>query len=415
MATDVYYSVGQNTTDHKTGSPTVTIASGVATFSVAQTATNMGVGDRVTHAGGDTLCYLKSKISLTQWNVCSKLGANPTDVTGQSVTSIAHEYASLSAAEAGASDANHINNTDLTAADVVLNIPCYYDSATDSTGVTINGWTGDATRFIKIYTPNNLSTECNASQRHDGKWKSTAYNLTNSTVQPFIIDDDCVTKIVGLQIAGTGYESVRMVTTAGGTTEMSFCLVNGNNDGVGVRIAHTLKIWNCILYTTGGASTECLHGELDNAVIYAYNCTCYISDNAAAFGILANNSSDVICKNCIVYTASGGVVVDFYANTGLGSTMVCTNCASSDDTADDWGGSGNRVGQTFSFVSAGTDFHLLSSDTGALIYGTDLSGDATIPFNTDIDGSIRPTPWSIGADQLSVPVYMRNRLEQKMS
>src|SRR3989344_4190111 len=45
----VYYSVGQNTNDHKTGSPTMSISSGVATFSVAQTATNMGVGDRVTY------------------------------------------------------------------------------------------------------------------------------------------------------------------------------------------------------------------------------------------------------------------------------------------------------------------------------------------------------------------------------
>lgn len=44
-ATPVYYSVGQNTNDHKTGTPTVTVSGTTATFSVAQTATNMGVGD----------------------------------------------------------------------------------------------------------------------------------------------------------------------------------------------------------------------------------------------------------------------------------------------------------------------------------------------------------------------------------
>ena len=42
----VYDSVGQNTTDHKTGSPTVTIANGIATFSIPQTARNLAVGDK---------------------------------------------------------------------------------------------------------------------------------------------------------------------------------------------------------------------------------------------------------------------------------------------------------------------------------------------------------------------------------
>ncbi len=91
-ATDVYYSVGQNTTDHKSGG-NVSITSGVATFTVAQTATNLGVGDRLI-AGGNVY-YLKSKISTTQWNVVTKLGAVPADLGSTAVTSIAHEYASL--------------------------------------------------------------------------------------------------------------------------------------------------------------------------------------------------------------------------------------------------------------------------------------------------------------------------------
>ncbi|KKQ38947.1 MAG: hypothetical protein US57_C0027G0002 [Candidatus Moranbacteria bacterium GW2011_GWC2_37_73] len=44
-ATAIYYSIGQSAADLKTGTPTVTIASGVATFSAAQTG-NIGVGDR---------------------------------------------------------------------------------------------------------------------------------------------------------------------------------------------------------------------------------------------------------------------------------------------------------------------------------------------------------------------------------
>ncbi len=44
---NIYYSVGQNTNDHKTGTPTISITDGVATFSEAQTAANMGVGDKI--------------------------------------------------------------------------------------------------------------------------------------------------------------------------------------------------------------------------------------------------------------------------------------------------------------------------------------------------------------------------------
>ena len=45
---DVYYSVGTNPGDLKTGAPTITIAGGTATLSVPQTgAGNVGVGDEI--------------------------------------------------------------------------------------------------------------------------------------------------------------------------------------------------------------------------------------------------------------------------------------------------------------------------------------------------------------------------------
>src|SRR3989339_1770310 len=78
--TKICYSVGQNTTDHKTGSPTITLSGGIATFSVAQTATNMGVGDQVTY-NASSIAYISSKISTTQWRVITATGATPPDVT----------------------------------------------------------------------------------------------------------------------------------------------------------------------------------------------------------------------------------------------------------------------------------------------------------------------------------------------
>lgn len=129
-ATQVYYSVGQNTSDHRTGSPVMTIENGVATFSIAQTATNMGVGDRITY-NTSSYAYISGKISTLQWKVVTNLGAAPSNVENATVNSIAHVYQYLSNAESGAESL--LGSADLTALDVQLNLPCYYDSAADPT------------------------------------------------------------------------------------------------------------------------------------------------------------------------------------------------------------------------------------------------------------------------------------------
>ena len=55
---EVFYSVGTDTSDLKTGSPTITIANGLATLSVAQLE-DVGVGD-VVDFGPGTLVYARS-------------------------------------------------------------------------------------------------------------------------------------------------------------------------------------------------------------------------------------------------------------------------------------------------------------------------------------------------------------------
>ena len=124
---DVFYSVGQNTSDHKSGSPTVSISSGTATFSVAQTG-NMGVGDQITY-DTSSVAYIKSKTSFTVWDVTTASGGMPADVTDKTVNSIAHAFNSLSSAVANASDSSHLNSSDLTAsgADVKLHLALYDD------------------------------------------------------------------------------------------------------------------------------------------------------------------------------------------------------------------------------------------------------------------------------------------------
>jgi hypothetical protein len=98
-ATPVYYSVsgGADTSDKKTGTPTITLSSGVATFSEAQVG-NIGVGDVVTY-DTDKVCYISSKTSTLVWNCVTVVGAVPDDIVDSTVVSIKRVFTSLSGAE----------------------------------------------------------------------------------------------------------------------------------------------------------------------------------------------------------------------------------------------------------------------------------------------------------------------------
>lgn len=60
--------------------------------------------------------------------------------------------------------------------------------------------------------------------------------------------------------------------------------------------------------------------------------------------------------------------------------------------------------------SASRNYHLTLADAAVAI-GTDLSGDANLPFSTDIDGDTRSV-WNMGADEFqgSSQNYYRRRI-----
>lgn len=403
-AGNVYYSVGQNTTDHKTGSPTLTIASGVGTFSVAQTATNMGVGDRVTYGGA--VAYISGRQDTSNWTMVTATGTTPVATTSAPVTSIAHEYTSLSAAEAGMTDANHTASTTITAAPAgsnnIINIPLYYDSGADTTGVTIDGSITDATHYIRIYTATSTA-EVNQSQRHSGAWSDTKYNITRTATDTITVKDNYV-YIDGLQIKNTAssgaYASV-LPTTATGvyiSNNILWAAFVGTAFTEVQVIAPdpgTLYIWNNIMYFTG---TETQTNGITSyaATIYAYNNTIsgfkynYRTQSAGSVTYAKNN----ISQNSV--TAG-------YSNTGGGSFHANSTNNLSDRA--DAPGSNPLNSKIVTFVSSSTgNFHLASNDTsGAIDGGTSLATDpdGAISFTTDIDEQSRPygSAWDIGADE----------------
>ncbi|MDE2116816.1 MAG: hypothetical protein KGI79_02995, partial [Patescibacteria group bacterium] len=215
-ATNVYYSVGSDTTtNYMTGTPTVTIstsgATSTATFSTAQTASSTGVGDIITY-GGVGRVFITTKVSTTQWTVETATGGTVTATTSAPVNSITHAFAGLRNAistgiSGNATSTNFLNTSDLVGGNYILNIPCYNDNKSADIGVniTLSGITTDSTHYLRIYTPSSSTTEANASQRHVGYYDPTqgyALVLSNGDNGGEMIDDAGVSlvRFDGLQI-----------------------------------------------------------------------------------------------------------------------------------------------------------------------------------------------------------------------
>ncbi|MDP1721589.1 MAG: hypothetical protein Q8L37_00100 [Candidatus Gottesmanbacteria bacterium] len=408
-ATNVYYSVGQNTTDHKTGSPTLTISSGVGTFSVAQTATNMGVGDAVTY-NTNVVAYISGKTSTSVWTLVTATGGTPADISDSTVVSIAHVFTALNTALSSATGASYLNTTNLVTGGFVLNIPCYYDSGADTTAVATPAITTGASNYINVYTATSTTSEVNQTQRHSGVWNTSKYILdapNYSGADFWVINGVAYIRIDGLQILHDGSHNsnevaisanyvgtasdvrisnniIRAVDSGNGNGQGGVFLNESSNNGQNAPS----KVWNNIIYgfgTVSGTGVGIRNGT--NGSPYIYNNTVYGNVD----GIVGGNSSNLL-KNNISYNNT----TDYSGTFSASSVNNLSKDATSPNAA--------YRSKIVVFVNAGSDMHLASSDTAAQRAGIDLSGDANLPFTTDIDGETRfAGTWDIGADQKSAP------------
>lgn len=393
---NVYYSVGSETGDMKTGSPTVTISSGTATFSAAQTTDSMGVGDRVFYDAG-SVAYISGRTSETVWSLVTALGANPSnEAVPVTVDSIMREYSSLTSAEAGASDANHLNTVDLVTGTYTLHLACYADGADQNT-VVINGWTTDATYYIKIYTPVSTS-EVGTSQRHEGKWGS-GYQLAPSGDATHVIDIDATyTHIQGLQVQNvpnnTQYRYV--LNTSADHIRIEANVIreysgSTGQDRIGIRATDDgTKIWNNLSYGFGTTNSRGIRTSTSTGVAYVFNNTVAGCDKG-----LTTSFEETDARNNIVYNCTESYSGTFNSASDYNST----------DSAETTGGANDRQSQTFLFVDAGSfDFHLAATDTAARDVGVSLAADPALAFTVDIDGDTRPynVIWDIGCDEYFV-------------
>jgi len=291
------------------------------------------------------------------------------------------DYTSLSAWEAG-------EQKDLVTADEIAVAKCRCTSGSaDTSAVTIDGWTTDADRYIKIWT------DPSENYRHNGKWDENAYRLVdNATMDAVTVLEvaEAYTHIEGIQITidiSGGSRAVNF-NTGSDNSRISHCIlrntIGSSTDGIYIRNVNGIKVYNNLVYdfTRYGIIDEYNytgHAVYNNTVI---DCTTY--------GYYFHSNTPL--KNNI----GKGCGEDFHAG-GSGFNSDCDYNASSDGTAP---GANSRTNQTFTFVDeANDDFHLASDDAGAKDYGADLSSDPNLSFNDDIDGETRSGTWDIGADE----------------
>ncbi|RKY33526.1 MAG: hypothetical protein DRP78_07390, partial [Candidatus Omnitrophota bacterium] len=405
-AVPVFYSVGTSTSDLKTGSPTLTISSGTATFTVEQ-ANNVGVGDKVTY---DTskIAYISARTSSLVYTLITATGASPADESSAvTVNSIMRAFNHLDdavdAVDGGvcASDATHLNTTDLVTGNYILNIPCYADAA-DENAVTVEGWTTGADNYIKIYTPVS-SIEVGVTQRHSGVWDDGKYRITTNQGYNTVTIAESYTQISGIQVqSSTNADNTRRGIYAHtlGVASLKInnnIVINGNasaTDRRGISVSTETSaphyIYNNILYGHTGSGIS-LDTDYGTAPSYIYNNTVYDTGICFSSGEEGNSFKNNIAQSC-----TDGYAGTFDASSDYNISDVSQADADSVNTTFD----GYK---TVTFTdSANNNFHLSSTDTAAKDAGADLSSDSNLAFSDDIEENTRGTNWDIGADECNV-------------
>ncbi|GEM_PF-1276901 len=399
-ATTLYRSVGTNSADLNTGSATVEIVGTTATFS-AGLDDKIGVGD-VLQYGTPTLAFITSRTSDAVFEISNSTGGNPTTATAGTAVSIYRAYSSLANWESQTENTsfddtveNFDTSTDLSASNARMFVACYGDG-TDTTAVSISGWTTGVDNYIKIYTLVS-SSEVGVSQRHEGTWDDTKFNIkTDGNYNAIDIKDDYV-YLEGLQIQGS-YNNVTfnsVIVNRANNTRVSNSIIVGNHgvllSGALVvnSIAGTIYLWNDVIYFTGETVNRAgISSSGIGTTVYAYNNTIYNYQK----GFVTADSGEIIAKNNITQNCTDG----------FDGTFDSSSDYNISDLASDAPGANSKNDVTVKFRDViGKDFHVTSDDTVAIDAGADLSADENLSLTTDIDGHSRST-WDIGADEASI-------------
>ena len=415
-ATDIYYSVGMSPDDLKTGLPTITVASGTATLSVAQTGP-VGVGDVITY-NGTTKAYIKSVGSQTQFVVQAATGAPVPDVTGATVDSIRRTFNTLQAAEDQSDDDGYLSTANLSGYLHNLTWVCYKDQPF-TTGMVISGYTTNPVYGITLTAASASQVANGVSQRHTGI-AGTGVRIEEASGATSIITNSTTP----VNVTPANYltvEWLELTATSGGGTA-------GFHQAATLAASNTIVVRNLLVYGLAGSG---IFNDDPSVILYAYNNVLYrngsgIRNNAGGY---SSGSLDIL--NNTVYGSTTGAGISSRRAEGTPYTTLINNIAVGNFSGDfalttpatinpasGWNLSSDSTTSTHSPAGGGwMDGSFATTGFVSSIDPVDLhlqrgatarnAGKTLFTFSSDVDGEARPsgTAWDIGADEAVGEVF----------
>jgi hypothetical protein len=392
VATTNYRSIGTETNPLQTGSPTITISSGTATFSEAQTG-NIGPGDKIDYDTDNKIAYITGKIDTSTFTVQQEDGSAAPDTTGaKEVNAINRAYNTVSLWE-DARDGELVNENR-------LEVGVLYKDGPFDEQVVIDGSTTDSTHYMWLTV--------GEGQRHDGTagsgvvWTNTTVVTTSPYYGRWVIARDPYTRVEWIEFDGStmpsgDYDVVRF--DAANVTANNIIVHNIAGDYINAfevtGNGTNAHIYNCIAYTvSGNTSSSFVYVEPTGVVID--NCTFYNSPNGRG---IDNHNDDTTVRNTICMDA---LYEDFYQNPNHYNAASDYNMSSDSDWGGKAPGSNSLTGKTaanqFVSLTAGSEDLHLKAGSEAI---DKVTTDPPISFTDDIDGDTRPvgTYWDMGADE----------------
>jgi len=411
MANTVFYSVCPfGTGDLKVGLPTITISSGVATLSTNQSNANIGVGCCIEY--GSDKVYISQINSGTSFNVTTRLGAAPNNCENISVVGIYHPFDSLYDAEAQIPSASYdyLKTSSLVTADVQLNIVCYkdhVDGTADTGGNVTISLAGDATRYLKVYTPTLNSEAFLDGHRHNGIWSTTAYVHANTLWQysPW-------SQFVGLQVSEPSGVAYYIGPSSGASSTIRcynniFRILNSTVKEVvlfnQIASSTTVYFYNNVIYQSQASNTAnwgiALQAGYDhtNCVFYIENCTIHAPVGMYRPDVGETDKATVYVKNVLVKTigftvTEGLVAFDDQSGVGWGAGSGYNACE--DDTAPGSTGNHENLDLSAIFAEDFVDYRTNPEDSNVIGQATNTISSG---YSVEISWFSTTVPWDIWA------------------